>query len=263
MTTPRLIFSEIDNTLISPNYPLSQETISAIRKQIIHGNLFIPVSNRMPKAMLTVVGQITTASPIIAYDGALVLDEMGSPLNSQFMSIETATKICTIVEKYPKLVWNIYSGYNWLTQNINNTFVTNQIELTQVKPFPTIIEHLTELKGVHKISIMGEHDELLQIQKELVQIKDLTISFFNNNTLDILTKDVSRTNAMKIMADYFAIDLKDCIGFGGLIQDEDMLTKIGHPYVTRNLFQTTSNKFHMIPQINHQPDFAQILADFT
>lgn len=263
MTTPRLIFSEIDNTLVSSEYSLSDETISAIRKQIIHGNLFVPVSNRMPKAMTTVTGKITTASPIIAYDGALVLDEMGRPLNSQFMDIDTATKICNIVEKHPNSVWNIYSGYNWLTQNTDNSLVKKQSELVKVKPFPTTIEHFNELKGVHKISIMGEYDELIQIQREISQDEDLTLSFFNDQTLDILAKDVSRAKAVKIMADFFSIDLKDCIGFGGLIQDEDMLSEIGHSYVTQNLSHITNNQFHTVPQKGKQPDFAKILADFT
>lgn len=263
MTTPRLIFSEIDNTLVSSGYTLSDETITAIRKQIIHGNLFVPVSNRMPKAMTTVTGKITTASPIIAYDGALVLDEMGRPLNSEFMDIDTATKICTIVEKHPNVVWNIYSGYNWLTQDTENSLVKKQVELTQVKPFPTAIEHFSELKGVHKISILGEYDELIQIQREISQAEDLTLSFFNDQTLDILAKDVSRAKAVKIMADFFSIDLKDCIGFGGLSQDEDMLKEIGHSYVTKSAFHKLSDQFHIVPQKDNQPDFAQILANFS
>lgn len=263
MTTSRLIFSEIDNTLVGNNYSLNEETISAIRKQIIHGNLFIPVSNRMPKAIMSVASKITTASPLIAYAGALVLDEMGQPLNSQFMDIATTTKICTIVEKHPKLVWNIYSGYNWLTQDNDNSFVKKQIKLTQVKPFKTTIAHFSELKGVHKISIMGESQELIQIEHEISQNMNLTISFFNKNTLEIFAPDVSRAKAVKIMADFFAIDLKDCIGFGSLKQDQTMLAEIGNSYVTNLAPTNLKNQFHIVPQKDEQPDFAKILANFT
>ncbi|MBP2058415.1 Cof subfamily protein (haloacid dehalogenase superfamily) [Lactobacillus colini] len=263
MTNPRLIFSEIDDTLVSPDYSLNNETILAIRKQIIHGNLFIPVSNRMPKAMLNVIEKITTASPLIAYNGALVLDEMGQVLNSQFMQVDTAIKICNIVEKYPNLIWNIYSGYNWLTQDNDNPIIKKLSAYLQVKPFPTTIEHLKELKGVHKISIIGNHADLLKVQKEAFQLDNLTTVFFNNETLDILAPDVSRLKAVKIMADYFAIDLKDCIAFGGLIEDIDMLNEIGHPYLTTKLFHITKDKFHVVPQEGNYPNFAQILADFA
>lgn len=263
MTTPRLIFSEIDNTLVGPNYSLSDETISAIRKQIIHGNLFVPVSNRMPKAMMSVVSKITTASPLIAYDGALVLDEMGQPLNSQFMDIATAQKICTAVEKHPNLIWNIYSGYNWLTKDTENFYVQKQVTLTNVKPFPTTIEHFNELKGVHKISIMGKKHELAQLSKEIMPSNDLTISFFNDHTLDILAPNVSRAKGVKIMADFFAISLKDCISFGSLKQDQDMLAEIGNSYVTNLAPTILKNQFQTIPQKDNQPNFAQILANFA
>lgn len=263
MTTPRLIFSEIDNTLVGPNYSLSDETISAIRKQIIHGNLFVPVSNRMPKAMMGVVSKITTASPLIAYDGALVLDEMGQPLNSQFMDITTAKKICTIVEKYPKLVWNIYSGYNWLIQDTENPNVKKQVTSTSVNPFPTTTEHFTELKGIHKISIMGDKQELTLLSKEITSNNDLTISFFNDYTLDVLAPDVSRAKAVKIMADFFSISLKDCISFGSLSQDEAMLAATGNSYVTNLATTNLKNQFQTIPQKNNQPDFAQILTNFA
>ena len=45
----KLIFSDIDGTLITSQGVVSSTTIEAIRKQIIAGNLFIPVSARFPK----------------------------------------------------------------------------------------------------------------------------------------------------------------------------------------------------------------------
>ena len=88
--TAKLIFSDIDGTLITSGGDVSPDTIDAIRKQIIAGNLFIPVSARMPKGIMNVVDKITNFCPIIAYNGALVLDEMGRPLNSQFFDAAEA-----------------------------------------------------------------------------------------------------------------------------------------------------------------------------
>ena len=45
----KLIFSDIDGTLITSQGVVSSTTIEAIRKQIIAGNSFIPVSARFPK----------------------------------------------------------------------------------------------------------------------------------------------------------------------------------------------------------------------
>ena len=71
----KLIFSDIDGTLITSQGVVSSTTIEAIRKQIIAGNLFIPVSARFPKGIMNVVDKITNFCPMIAYNGALVLDD--------------------------------------------------------------------------------------------------------------------------------------------------------------------------------------------
>ena len=52
--TAKPIFSDIDGTLITSQGDVSPATIDAIRKQIIAGNLFIPVSARMPKGVMNV-----------------------------------------------------------------------------------------------------------------------------------------------------------------------------------------------------------------
>lgn len=115
--TAKLIFSDIDGTLLTSKGTLSSNTIAAIHKQIIAGNLFIPVSARLPKGIMNAVEKITNFCPIIAYNGALVLDEMGRPLNSEFFHSDTAIKIIEEIESLntSDLAWNVYSGYNWFS----------------------------------------------------------------------------------------------------------------------------------------------------
>ena len=61
----KLIFSDIDGTLITSQGVVSSTTIEAIRKQIIAGNLFIPVSARFPKGIMNVVDKITNFATCI------------------------------------------------------------------------------------------------------------------------------------------------------------------------------------------------------
>src|SRR5699024_1004478 len=110
----KLISRSIDATIITFQGFVSFTTIEAIHKQIIAGYLFIPVSARFPKGIMNVVDKITNFCPIIAYNGALVLDEMGRPINSQFFEASLALKLIKEIEALNTndLAWNIYSGYN-------------------------------------------------------------------------------------------------------------------------------------------------------
>lgn len=46
---------------------------------------------------MTVAGQITEKCPMVAYNGALVLDEMSQTLSSQYMAAEIAAEICSYI----------------------------------------------------------------------------------------------------------------------------------------------------------------------
>lgn len=110
----KLIFSDIYGTLINDELKVTPKTRDAIRQQIIKGNVFIPASARLPKGITTAVGQILTVFPMIAYNGALALDESGRALITRFFDAKKAAAICRYVDEQNNgSAWNIYSGYVW------------------------------------------------------------------------------------------------------------------------------------------------------
>lgn len=76
--TKRLIFSDIDGTLLNSNLTVSKETRNTIRRQIIKGNPFIPVSARNIKAIKTAVDSVATILPMVSLVGALVVGKVSS-----------------------------------------------------------------------------------------------------------------------------------------------------------------------------------------
>lgn len=204
----KIIFSDIDNNLNNGNLTISDNLKIGIRKKIINGDLFIPLSTYLPKAMMNVVSSITLSCPIISYSGGLVLDEMGQPLNSQFFSVDKALEIIKILPK--DTTWNIYSGYNWFVPMEKSKFVEDEEKRINLKALPTSQEHLSALKGVHQMAIMDEKEKISSY-KDILSSKFIDIDFkiASPNKLIILPKDVSKEKAIKIMAEYYGIDEKN------------------------------------------------------
>ena len=73
----KLIFSDIDGTLINNELKVTPKTRDAIRHQIINGNIFIPASARLPKGIMTAVGQILKVFPMIALQDHSPVDVVG------------------------------------------------------------------------------------------------------------------------------------------------------------------------------------------
>ena len=78
----KLICSDIDGTLLDVNRSLSMETKTAV-KSISPEIPFLLISSRMPKSMQLLQAELRTANmPLIAYNGALILDGSGNVLQS-------------------------------------------------------------------------------------------------------------------------------------------------------------------------------------
>lgn len=260
----QLIFSDLDGTLINDDLKVTAATRDAIRRQIINGNIFVPASARLPKGMMTVVNQILKVCPFIAYNGALALDETGKVLISRFFNAKEAAEICRYVDEQDNdAAWNIYSGYVWYCSEQKSPRVEHEESIVKVQATPTTIEQIAKLQGVHKGLIMGEPEDLDRMQAELTaKYPDLTFVRSSKILLEIVLKGVSKASAVRIVAQEYGIDLKNCIAFGDNYNDEDMLEKVGYPFLMGNAPAELKQKFapEQITADNNHDGVAKALA---
>ncbi|MGQ5710030.1 Cof-type HAD-IIB family hydrolase [Lactobacillus sp. PSON] len=263
--TRRLIFSDIDGTLLNSNLIVSKETRDAIRRQIIKGNPFIPVSARNIKAIKTATDSVATILPMVSLGGALVVDEVGQVLISKFMKTAIAVEICNYIDqKQSNCVWNVYSGYDWFVNDKNNPLVKAESETVQVQPLESNLSELKNLKGVHKILVMGKAEELAVIQDELIQ-KYPKLYFVKSapHLLEIMLKGVNKGEGVKAICQEFDISLRDAWAFGDNFNDEDMLNVVGHPVLMGNAPKDLKRKFSTVTLDNDHDGIAKILNELN
>ncbi len=259
--TAKLIFSDIDGTLINQDLEVTPKTRDAIRKQIMHGNIFVPVSARMPKAIMTAAGQITKVCPLVAYNGALVLDETGRPIVSKFMKADTAVKICQYVEGQNNgSAWNVYSGYDWYRNQPKSQLVQNEEDIVKVTSKPASLDVIKKLKGVHKVLLMGKPENLDKMQPELKEkFPELYIVKSAPHLLEIMVQGVSKSYGIKQLAKAYNVDLKNCFAFGDNYNDEDMLKIVGHPFLMGNAPADLKKRIGSVTLDNNHDGIAAVL----
>lgn len=259
----KLIFSDIDGTLINDELIVTAKTRDAIRQQIINGNVFIPTSARLPKGIMTAVGQILTVFPMIAYNGALALDETGRALITRFFDAKEAAEICRYVEEQNNgSAWNIYSGYVWYSSTEDSDLVKKEENIVGVNSTKVNIDQITSLQGVHKSLIMGKPEEIDRMQKELsAKYSDLDFVKSSPTLLEVVLKGVSKKSAIEIVAQEYGVELKDCIAFGDNFNDEAMLKAVGHPFLMENAPENLKNQFESknITLDNNHDGIAEVL----
>lgn len=259
--TAKLIFSDVDGTLINQDLQVTPKTRDAIRKQIMHGNIFVPVSARMPQAIMTAAGQITKVCPMVAYNGALVLDETGRPIVSKFMKAKTAVSICQYVQRENNdSAWNVYSGYDWYRSEHKSQLVQKEEDIVKVKSKPASLDVINKLKGVHKVLLMGKPGRLDQMQAELKQkFSELYIVKSAPHLLEIMVRGVSKSYGVTQLAKAFNVSLQDCYAFGDNYNDEDMLKIVGHPYLMGNAPAELKKRIGSVTLDNNHDGIAAVL----
>ena len=110
----KLIFSDLDGTLLTTNKQILSENILTLKHWIQTDNIFIPVSARMPEAITSLTDQISKQLPIIAYNGALILDPDGQTIFSETIAMTVIHQLLgELLTVAPELAWNLYCDHTW------------------------------------------------------------------------------------------------------------------------------------------------------
>ena len=235
----KIVFSDIDGTLLNKERQLSPATIRAINS-LMNKIPFVLISARMPAAMRHLQHQLDIEDlPIISYNGALILvnNEVKSSTEIPVEIIEELAKWnsshITHLSLYNNDEWYVPTMDYWAKREHYNTMVAPQVKtnLEVVRSWKTLG------KGAHNIMAMGE-----------VQNIEKTINFLETNFaghlhlyrskdtyLEIAPKSISKFTAVEfLLKNHFNISEKEAIAFGDNYNDVEMLKNIGYGVAVGN-----------------------------
>lgn len=245
----KLIFSDLDGTLLHNDNSLSKSTLQAIKKVKAHGDLFVPISSRLPQSIQSFIKQ---KAPLVAHNGALIL--LKDQTISYTIDIQAAYDICHYCDA---LDWNIYDGDSWYSTN--KYFKDHKIEEEYIGKISIKItlEDIKKIQTIHKIVCIGSIDTVIDYLKK--HYPSLHITQSASYYLEITNNKATKAEALKTIASYYKIPLKDTIAFGDYYNDEDMLKVAGTSYVVDNAPEDLKQKADHITLSNDEDGVAFIL----
>ncbi len=228
----KIVFSDIDGTLLNKERQLSIATISEIKK-LKNKIPFILISARMPTAMRHLQKELEIEElPIISYNGGLIIvnDQVVSTTEISVDIIEKLTNWNTGLNCHLSLYhndeWYVPSMDFWAKREENNTKISPQVKIGD----EVITKWRTENKGAHKIMAMGEEAQIDDIVTFLGKEhpNELHLYRSKNTYLEISPKSISKLTAIKFLLDqHFEFELKDVIAYGDNYNDVEMLNHVG------------------------------------
>ena len=235
----KIVFSDIDGTLLNKERQLSIATISEIKK-LKNKVPFILISARMPAAMRHLQKELEIEElPIISYNGGLILidDKVVSTTEISVDIIESLTNWNTNLKCHLSLYhndeWYVPSMDFWAKREENNTKITPEVR----DSIEVVTKWKQENKGAHKIMAMGEEDQIDQIVDFLSKEhpNELHLYRSKNTYLEISPKSISKLTAINFLLNgHFNFPLEESIAFGDNYNDVEMLNHIGYGVAVGN-----------------------------
>ena len=263
----KIVFSDIDGTLLDKNRSLSETTLQEIKK-LKNRIPFVLISARMPAAMHHLQKDLDIEEqPIICYNGGLVL-EQDKVLHSTVIPIEIAEDLSSWnsntchLSFYHLDEWYVPEMDEWALREESNTKVSPQLKANS----EVIKKWKKEQKGAHKIMAMGKvaHIDSIRDYLDKKYGDELHLYRSKETYLEISPKSISKFSAIEILLKkhFTNIHLEECIAFGDNYNDVEMLEKVGFGIAVGNARTEAKEVAKHIAPHHKEDGVAQSLRQF-
>lgn len=270
----KIIFIDIDGTLVDDQKQIPQENIEVIKKLKEKGIISVLCSGR-PAMEVRQFSKQSVATPyFIAAGGAIVQDfEKEIEIFKKEISKESAIKIVKIARKYQ--IYNVMALLKRIVVE-KTKYKINAIgrkEETIVENLENVIKTSTEPILQFTLDNFNK-EELEKPRKEITKISDIYVGpidvFIEQEEkekkvtyyFDIMPKNITKAEAIKQLLDYLKIDKSQAVGIGDGLNDLDMFDAVGYKIAMENGAVELKEKADEITLSNDKAGLAKALEKF-
>lgn len=264
--TYKMIFSDIDGTLLNSEHRIGPETRQAVLACQKRNIPFILVSARMPDGISPIQKQLAIHDPMVCYGGALIVNEqdIGHPLLNISMDPEFVTRFYQLKSKrFPKICFSAYSINSWLVPEPENEWIRQEQDIagTALQVFDFAAGNA--VPPVNKLLCMGEPEQITALENLLVERKtDATFYKSKPTYLEITDKKATKAVALDFLTRKSGIRREETMAFGDNYNDIEMLRFAGKGLAMGNAPEGVKKAADDVTSSNNQDGIAAALKKF-
>lgn len=258
----RLVVSDMDGTLLTPDKQVTGQSLSAIRALGDAGVPLCLVSSRPPGGMEMYFDQLGLHTPYGALNGGTLFNPDKSIRSSLSLDPQTVRQALEMLERQNVDAW-LFSGHNWFVRNARDPLVL--AESRTIQTLPTQVSDLsTHLHSIGKVAGSTAdhatlHTQETSIGRELAGRACVALS--SKWFLDITPQHANKGHAVRQLADYYTISVDEVACIGDMNNDIPMLSIAG---LSIAMGQATANVqacAHFVTTPNTHDGWARAIMD--
>lgn len=235
-TEIKLVVTDLDDTLLSPEKEISPEAVSLIRQLDEDGIRFTFITGRPAYAIERFAGKVKITAPIVSCNGAVIFEpDTGRALYDIPMQIEALEPVLNrAVEK--GLTALVYAG--------DTEYALSETEWTRVRksagrelPITSFDWILKSGRPVYKVNIMadGKAEAFESLTGQICELRDrYCIALYGNSGCEIVDRNVNKKEGLLRLCEVCGIDIKNVLAVGDNANDQEMLQAAGIGAVVAN-----------------------------
>lgn len=236
MQNYKIVFSDVDGTLLTSDHRVSKLTRDAIIKLKDKGIPFVIISARSPSGIYPILLENGFNCPIISYSGGLILDEKRDILFHKGMNVSKANEIITYIEeRHFDTSWCVYSLDEWIVKDKNDPRILREESIVKTYAKQGNVLSLQSHSRINKILCICNPESILEIETNLkARFPDYSIVKSSDCLLEIMESGVTKAFAVKTLCSLLKIDISEAVAFGDNFNDYEMLKTVGCGVVMGN-----------------------------
>lgn len=265
MNRYKIIFSDIDGTLLDSKQDVLPKTKQTVLTLSSKGIPFILVSGRMPHSVLNVQKKIGFSAPFISYGGALIRDAKGQTLWDKPMNLQTAVALRKTIAFFSSdIVSYTFSADSWITDKDDGTAALYlEKDTTELRPLigqPQDV--LNDTDPVHKVLCFGQPEQINVLQDKLRQEYPFCSIFKSMpNYLEIMSQAASKAAAADFLCKKLNIKTNETIAFGDNFNDLDLIQYAGLGVAMGNAPDQVKKQADLTTKTNDEEGLRLILEE--
>lgn len=260
-TACQAIFTDIDGTLLTTDHKVSEQTRLKLQEATNKGILFAPVSARSPFCIEPLLKNNNLNGCMIAFNGALILDEHRHILYENGMDLIGVKELIHFIEQeHFDLAWQVYTATDWIVGSRKDPRIRREEAIVGLESTERPLDTLAKDAVIGKVLCLC-NPEITDNVAQILQTHFPQYSIVRSSPihLEINAAGTNKALAVRHLCRYKDIPLENVIAFGDNYNDLEMLRTAGTGIVMGNAPEDIKEQFPYVTEDNDHDGIAVAL----
>jgi Cof subfamily protein (haloacid dehalogenase superfamily) len=233
---------DMDGTLLNEVHKLSELTVNVLNDLRARDANLVIATGRHINDIHCYIEQLGGGISAITCNGANIFDANGELVACENLPLIANEKLIALGNQFD-IYTNLYTHSEWLVSKPCEVMLNAHQESKFFYRETSQQEMLTT--PALKIMFFGEHRELLMLRSQIdADISaSLNVTFSDDNYLEIMQKNISKGDALKVLLEKQGVPLSQTMAFGDSMNDVELFNTVEHPILMENAVRNLKTLF--------------------